>query len=85
MSDTQTLPSLHADAGGRYKLTQAAIDRLMTICGVDEIEDLAAKLGFSRQTFWRLRTGKYDISLFKARQLAAQAEMPIADVFEVAE
>lgn len=85
MSDTQTLPSLRPDTGERYKLTQAAIDRLKNRHGVDEIEDLASKLGFSRQTFWRLRTGKYDISLFKARQLAAQAGMPIADVFEVAE
>lgn len=83
MADTQAVVDrISADTPVRYRLTDAAVDRLKQRVGVREIEDLADRLGFSRQTFWRLRTGEYDIRLSRARQIAAIAEMPLNCAFE---
>lgn len=84
MPDTQTVTEhLTADAFPRYKLTEAAVERLRTRLAVPDIETLGDRLGFSRQTFWRLRKGEYDIKLAEARHLAALAAWPLDRTFEL--
>lgn len=84
MADTQTLErSIAPDAAPtRLKLTEAGVNRLMTVLRVTEVDDLATRLGFSRQTFWRLRTGDHDIRLSKATLLCRIARWPMRRMFE---
>jgi DNA-binding XRE family transcriptional regulator len=83
MADTQAvIDRISTDTPARYRLTDAAVERLKQRLGVDEIEDLADRLGFSRQTFWRLRKGEYDIRLSRARYVASVAGMTVQQVFE---
>lgn len=70
------------DAELRLKLTDAAIQRAMRRLRIGTIDELGDRLGFSRQTFWRLRRGEYDIRLSKATAVAEQIDWPIDRVFE---
>lgn len=83
MADTQVLErGINPDAPARWKLTEPAVRRLMRVLDVTEIEELHRRLGFSRQTFWRLRTGGYDCRLSEARHLADIAGWPLTRMFE---
>ncbi|MFI6228551.1 hypothetical protein ACIBCR_14720 [Micromonospora echinospora] len=82
MADTQTATAcITRDAPPRYQLTPAAVKQAMRRLQVDEIEDLAEKLGFSRQTFWRLRRGEHDIRLSDAYAVARKVGWPLDRTF----
>lgn len=83
MADTQLAePRIRTDAQLRYKLKPAAVDHAMRRLDATDINDLAAKLGFSRQTFWRLRNGDYDIRLSEAMAVAQRIGWPLNRTFE---
>lgn len=82
MPDTAIAVGITSDAEPRLKLTNAAIERAKRKLGVDTIDQLADRLGFSRQTFWRLRKGEYDIRLSEATAIAEQIDWPITRAFE---
>lgn len=83
MADTQVIDrDITTDAAPAYwRLTDAAVQRLMRRLNVDTVDVLSARLGFSRQTFWRLRAGTYDIRMSEARRLAAIAGWPLTRMF----
>ncbi len=82
MTDTQVAEEgISADAPAPYRLTDPAVRRLMRVLNVTEIEELRSRLGFSRMTFYRLRTGGHDIRLSEARRLAAIAGWPLHRMF----
>jgi DNA-binding XRE family transcriptional regulator len=84
MPDTPAIGAgINIDAH-RVRITPAAVERAKTRLGVGQIDDLAERLGFSRQTFWRLRRGEYDIRMSEARATAALVGWPIERVFEPA-
>lgn len=82
MPDTATRPGISNDAELRLRITPAAINRARRRLHVHTIDELGERLGFSRQTFWRLRHGKHDIRLSKATAVAQQIGWPIDRVFE---
>lgn len=82
MADTHTATAcITTDASPRYQLTPAAVDHAKRRLRVNKTEDLATKLGFSRQTFWRLRRGTYDIPLHEAYAIADRIGMPLDRAF----
>jgi hypothetical protein len=82
MPDTHTTPgSISLDAP-RVRITQAAVDRAMRRLGARTIDGLAKRLGFSRQTFWRLRRGDYDIRWSEIQTTAHAIGWPARRVFE---
>lgn len=83
MSDTQVVePGVTADAPCGYRLTPAAVRRLAHVLNVTEIEDIAARLDISRQTFWRLRTTGVDIRLSDAHRISDVTRWPLTRLFE---
>lgn len=84
MADTQVIDrDITNDAAPAYwRLTDAAVRRLMRRLNVATVEELGDRLGFSRQTFWRLRAGTYDIRMSEARNLATLAAWPLSRMFE---
>lgn len=82
MADTQVIERPITADTRRWRLTADAVQRLMQVLDVTEIEELGTACGFSRQTFWRLRTGEYDIRMSEARRLADIAGWSLTRMFE---
>lgn len=83
MADTQTAdPRIGGDTRVRYQLTHAAVEQAKRRLKTNSIHTLADRLGYTRQTFWRLRTGDYDIPLAEALHLAKQIGWPLDRTFE---
>lgn len=82
MPDTATAVGITEDAEPRLKLTDAAVERAKRKLGVDTIDEVRLRFGFSRQTFWRLRRGEYDIRLSEATSIAERINWPIDRAFE---
>jgi hypothetical protein len=85
MLDTQTRPvSITNDASdGPYpRITDAAIERAKTRLGIDDTGTLGIALGFSRQSFWRLRRGQLDVRYSDVLRVADKLGWAPARVFE---
>ncbi|MFY1595415.1 hypothetical protein [Micromonospora sp. WMMD737] len=84
MADTQVVePGITTDATPAYwRLTDAAVERLMTRLGVTEIDALATRLGYPRMTFYRLRKGLHDIRMSRAQEIARLCDWPLHDTFQ---
>ncbi len=83
--DTQTVQEvIVADtADGPYpRLTAAAVERAKTRLNIIDIDALGQELGFSRQSFWRVRRGQLDIRLSHALRVANAIGWPLHRVFE---
>jgi DNA-binding XRE family transcriptional regulator len=79
--DTQTL--MTDTAVGPYpQLTARAVERAKSRLGITDLEELASALGFSRQSFWRVRRGEYDIRLSHALTIANRIGLPLHKVFQ---
>ena len=86
MLDTQ-IPQVDiapdTESGPHPRLTPAAIERAKEELGVEAVDDLWQKLGFSsRMTFWRARRGRYDIRLGHALTIADKLGWPLPQVFD---
>lgn len=64
------------------RLTAAAVERAKIRLNITDIDALARRLGFSRQSFWRVRRGQYDIRLSHALRVAGVIGWPLHRVFE---
>ncbi|MFI1194014.1 hypothetical protein ACH4T9_12265 [Micromonospora sp. NPDC020750] len=85
MADTQTAaPSIIRDARVRYQLTPAAVEEAKRRLNTDNIATLGAQLGYTRQTFWRLRTGKRGAPLSEALVLAERIGLAFDKAFKQA-
>lgn len=81
MSDAATEIRVSLDAGERLKLNDAAVARAKRVFGTDSYTKLAEQMGFTRNTFYRLRAGRYDIRLSKAAAVASQLGWTIDRTF----
>lgn len=86
MADTQTAaPRITRDAPRRYQLTEAAIEHAKRHLNASNIDAVAQKLGYSRQTFWRLRHDKgRKIPLAEATAVAQKIGLTIDQAFRQA-
>lgn len=83
MADTQLLErGITSDAPAKWRLTDAAVRRLKRVTGISSTDELGARLGFPKMTWWRLRTGRYDIRMSEAQYLAYVAGWPISRMYE---
>lgn len=83
MPDTQVATiGIQEDTEHRLRLTDAAIERAKRQLNIDGTDAVGEALGFSRMTFYRLRTGQYDIRLSRATAVAERIGWPINRVFE---
>jgi hypothetical protein len=83
--DTQTPTEgimTDTDIGPYPRLTAAAVERAKTRLNISDIDALGQELGFSRQSFWRVRRGQYDIRLSHAWKVAERIGWPLHRVFE---
>jgi len=70
-------------ATGPYpRLSTAAVERAKTRLNISDIDALGQELGFSRQSFWRVRRGQFDIRLSHALKVADRIGLPLHRVFE---
>lgn len=86
MLDTQIAPEgIKADAAtGPYpRLLPAAVERAKALLGISDIDALGEQLGFSRQSFWRLRNGKHDVRLSRALEVAEAVDLPLHLTFDI--
>jgi hypothetical protein len=74
MVDTATVPY--------PRLTAAAVERAKIRLNTSDIDALGQRLGFSRQSFWRVRRGQYDIRLSHALRVSDAIGWPLHRVFE---
>ncbi|MFF0821164.1 hypothetical protein ACFYUR_12335 [Micromonospora haikouensis] len=82
MADTQTAPRINPDARVRYQLAPAAVEQAKRRLKTDDIATLGGKLGYSRQTFWRVRTGQRAVPLSEALAVAKLIGWPLDRAFE---
>lgn len=79
-----TAEGIVGEATGPYaRLTPLALEHAKSLLGITDLDALGAELGFSRQTFWRLRRGECDIRLSRAIAVAEKLRMPIHQVFDI--
>lgn len=64
------------------RLTAAAVERAKSRLKISDLDALARTLGFSRQTFWRVRNGQYDVRLSEALRVSRQCGLPLHKTFE---
>lgn len=86
MLDTQIAPEvIVADTAiGPYpRLLPAAVEHAKTLLGISDIDALGEELGFSRQSFWRLRNGKHDVRLSQALKVAEAIDLPLHLTFDI--
>ena len=82
MADTQTVaPRINPDARVRYQLTPAAVEQAKRRLKTNDIATLGDKLGYSRQTFWRVRTGQRPVHLPEALAVAKLIGWPLDRAF----
>lgn len=65
------------------RLRPVAIEHAKKHLGIWDLDALAKELGFSRQSFWRVRRGEYDIRLSHALRVCQALNWPLYRVFEV--
>ncbi|TDC25947.1 hypothetical protein E1211_30545 [Micromonospora sp. 15K316] len=83
MADTQTSSrDISTDAPPRWRLTDAGVNRLKKVTGINSTDALGARFGFPKMTWWRLRNGHYDIRMSEARHLADTARWSLDRMFE---
>ncbi len=83
MSDTlAAAPGVTTDPTPQYRLTDEAVERARRVFGLRRKEDIAARLGISRRSFFRLLDGTYPISLGQAANFADQIGWPIGRAFK---
>lgn len=81
MPDTQLAQSIASDTPFP-RITTEALDRAMARTGSSQFDELAQKIGLSRQTFWRARRGTCNIRLVDARRVAKAAGLRVERCFE---
>lgn len=65
------------------RLNPAAVERAKTWLDITDIDALGKELGFSRQSFWRVRRGEYDIRLSHALTVAERLQIPLYQAFDI--
>jgi DNA-binding XRE family transcriptional regulator len=63
-------------------LTAAAVERVKRRSGAETPDEIAAALGVSRRTYYRLVNGSHDVHLSRAHALAGRIGWPLTRVFE---
>lgn len=83
MADTQIAASrINTDTHVRFQLTPAAVEQAKRRLKASDITTLGDKLGYTRQTFWRLRTGQRAVPLSEALAVAKRIGWPLDRAFE---
>lgn len=88
MLDTQTADELPVGISGDTQLGSypllrgAAVERAKTKLGIEDLNTLAGALGFSRQSFWRVRRGEFDIPLSHSLRIARLLGWPLGRCFD---
>lgn len=83
MSDTRGgATGVAQDTPASWYLTREAVERAKRRLNARTNDDVAARLGLDRRTFYRLLEGTHDIRLSKAMDIAQRLGWPLTRIFE---